>query len=916
MKISRQAHYSFGLILIIVLLISLGSSISPSPSTAYAKQNQIPPEEYDAPVSLYQATDGENRTNKWTHPADFYCELSGMENWDKSITSISDYRNQLSGLISLDPGTIGYGVSDYVQEEENRVYLQIVHLAPFFADAFVSITLNGEEILTDFDYGDSTEYIDLPDGEYNVVVIPAGSMDPIIEDTIILDSILYGDFYTVILIGDGVIHDFDLLLLTDYIIDQEEGKSYYRFGHVAPFAFYDDDMIDLRLQDGTILHEGYFFGDVHMFLPLNSGEYDFIITSPGGMHTIIDPKPVTFAEGDTISIFFSGDGNNQDLGFYALPIGMEGFFLPLDQDITYTISGNVKNAFGSPVPGVTLTAGDYSAITDSSGDYSIFGILSGTYTLTASKFGRSYSPMHRTVVVPPDASGQDFVELFPDLFFRPNPDGYSFKNWGNEPEASWWDFRQVYGSANIEYCDDSSQCRPKLTAEQYFEYHFKPVQYRCYGMVVTSLRFFAGLASPTDFDPGATDTYDLLRWNHVEHHIGQYQRYQYALNIAKHIKNKRTHSTPNTVLLELSAAMSPGNLNPLVLGLNSNDNTSGHAVAPYLISDRGNGIYWVYVYDPDIPNATDRYVEFNTNDNSWSYVLKKFWWSNFQTWSGDADDHRIVAIELLLHEEPRIPPWSGEVIPLLPFAGILTFEGDGDILVIDQHGNRLGFVDEQLVSEIPDAFPIVPMVGAFNDGASPESYSIPIGTTYSVSLRGEDTYQNGLGTLTLFAPDKSLTIDNLTTTTSSEDWIFFNEQLSGFTYETMDTSKLFSFTMTYEHSSGYSERFAVTDSTIDSSGSITLEVVTETESIWYVNSGETAKPYNLIIDFASIEGAHRFRHHALEVQGTDTHIIDYANWLDNGYVTLSIDYGSNGTIDETIVLKNENNRVFLPLLLR
>jgi hypothetical protein len=132
----------------------------------------------------------------------------------------------------------------------------------------------------------------------------------------------------------------------------------------------------------------------------------------------------------------------------------------------------------------------------------------------------------------------------------------------------------------------------------------------------------------------------------------------------------------------------------------------------------------------------------------------------------------------------------------------------------------------------------------------------------------------------------------------------------------MDGTKPFSFTMTYEHPSGYSERFAVTDSAIDSSGGIALEVITATESILYLNSSANAKPYDLEMDLASVEGVDSFRHQSLEVLGAGTHIIDYANWPTNDYVTLYIDQESDGTIDELVQLENQVNSVYLPLVLR
>ena len=60
--------------------------------------------------------------------------------------------------------------------------------------------------------------------------------------------------------------------------------------------------------------------------------------------------------------------------------------------------------------GVTVADGaGHSALTDNAGVYTLTGLAAGTYTLTVSKSGYSFAPAPRTVTVPPDATGQDFV---------------------------------------------------------------------------------------------------------------------------------------------------------------------------------------------------------------------------------------------------------------------------------------------------------------------------------------------------------------------------------------------------------------------------------------------------------------------------------------------------------------------------
>lgn len=81
---------------------------------------------------------------------------------------------------------------------------------------------------------------------------------------------------------------------------------------------------------------------------------------------------------------------------------------------TNAVSGHVKDANGDPVPGVVVSAGGgFSAVTGDSGDYSMTGLPQGTYTLTPCLEGWTFTPPTRTVVLPPDAEGQDFTGLIP-----------------------------------------------------------------------------------------------------------------------------------------------------------------------------------------------------------------------------------------------------------------------------------------------------------------------------------------------------------------------------------------------------------------------------------------------------------------------------------------------------------------------
>jgi hypothetical protein len=299
--------------------------------------------------------------------------------------------------------SIGY---QQAAAQENGTWLQVVHLAPFAEDAGVTITLNDTPALTDFAYGNSTGYIDLTAGTYDVAVIPTGASDPAIEATVTLQADTY---YTVIAVGDGVNQDLDLILLEDDLTEPAEGMFHLRLGHLAPFAA-GAATADIRLQDGTPVLLDVDFGDVTGFMPLEAGEYDLKITTPGGEVTLIDPLPVTFTEGTIISAFASGDGMNQDLGVFALPAGEEGFFLPLQGEVEYklflplmlknsrTAEAGLRVVHASPdAPAVDVWLNDSIAISSLA-----FGESSGYANLPAGEYN--------VVVVPAGAVEPRVIE--------------------------------------------------------------------------------------------------------------------------------------------------------------------------------------------------------------------------------------------------------------------------------------------------------------------------------------------------------------------------------------------------------------------------------------------------------------------------------------------------------------------------
>ncbi len=94
----------------------------------------------------------------------------------------------------------------------------------------------------------------------------------------------------------------------------------------------------------------------------------------------------------------------------------------------YFISGQVRDSRNAPVAGVTISTTLGTALTDASGTYTVTNLSSGAYTI-APVGGYIFLPASRTINVPPDAIGQDFVAY--TVFKEVTPNTVSAVNFGD-----------------------------------------------------------------------------------------------------------------------------------------------------------------------------------------------------------------------------------------------------------------------------------------------------------------------------------------------------------------------------------------------------------------------------------------------------------------------------------------------------
>jgi hypothetical protein len=541
--------------------------------------------------------------------------------------------------------------------------------------------------------------------------------------------------------------------------------------------------------------------------------------------------------------------------------------------------------------------------------------MTGTYTLTPSKSGYTFLPASRVVIVPPIAARQDFTGRHDqDIGFRPDPNGYQFSNgdtrWGQFPASQIGDFttadlRQMFGDPAV-CIMNGSECNVKTVALDWWRMvNQKMNGGHCDGFSTTSLRFFKGLDHASSFQKGAVNAHDL-QLNDARRHIAYYWVLQVPIPVAS-ARIQALAFTPAQVLTQLQFAMSGGAPNPTTLLVYNGERSSGHSIVPYALQDRGNGVWWVSVYDNNYPNDENRHVIINTTTDTWSYDLGV----SIGTWNGDANAHSFGVIAISAYSVQPVCPWCTSTL-----VDELWLAGEGHLLITDSQGRRIGYTGSQFVSEIPDAYANVIPTGLGT--ASEPVYYLPITESYTILVDGQtlnnlQTTQTEPSSVSLFGPNYAISVDGVIVTSVSQDIISVSVDGKQLDYQSNRDEEV-TLSLMLE-GAGESSEFKIMGADIGSGQTMRLADNTSNHQFSFNNAQGGGGVYDLEIIQINASGKQLFIHKDITIDAGDTQFTSYGTWDGGlGAMDLLIDHGSDGTINETIVLDNQVFLIYLPLV--
>ncbi|MEN9933888.1 MAG: hypothetical protein RLZZ387_467 [Chloroflexota bacterium] len=175
--------------------------------------------------------------------------------------------------------------------------VRVVHASP---DApAVDVWVNGQKTLTNVPFFTASNYLDLPAGSYDIMVVPAGATEPAVIDAKGV-TIEAGKAYTIAATGN--LADIEPTILIDNLATPAAGQAHVRVIHFSP----DAPAVDIRVKGGDALLSDLEFPDATAYTPVPAGSYDLEVT-PAGQTTVVLPiNGVQFEAGKIYDVFAVG----------------------------------------------------------------------------------------------------------------------------------------------------------------------------------------------------------------------------------------------------------------------------------------------------------------------------------------------------------------------------------------------------------------------------------------------------------------------------------------------------------------------------------------------------------------------------------------------------------------------------------
>lgn len=374
-----------------------------------------------------------------------------------------------------------------------------------------------------------------------------------------------------------------------------------------------------------------------------------------------------------------------------------------------------------------------------------------------------------------------------DFGFTPGQNGFGFSNYGDDIPATNLtadELRRMFGDqvcARI----DGEVCTLTPPAEQWMEQiNGAMAGGHCEGMAVLSLMMYTGQVSPEIFNGSIASDLDIN-----DETLQREIAYWWATQTVAPTYTSVIKGTPVEILDIVQQMEVSGET--FTIGIYKEDGSGGHAITPFGVEDKGDGLYAILVYDNNYPGQT-RELLVDSRDNTWLYEASINPQVESELYTGNAETQTLdltpTSARLTQQDCPfcgsnGLSGTGGKLAAPAQKLNQVFLDGEGHILITDDNGNRLGYVDGKIVNEIPGADYTAYRMEA--SGNAPEPiYWLPAELDVTITVDGSALTEETLTDLVLIGPGYSIGVEEIYLTPGQVDTAYFYPADEMIAYET------------------------------------------------------------------------------------------------------------------------------------
>ena len=477
-----------------------------------------------------------------------------------------------------------------------------------------------------------------------------------------------------------------------------------------------------------------------------------------------------------------------------------------------------------------------------------------------------------------------------DSGFRPPANGFPFQNYGAQLPGgaapinlTAADVQKLFGDgvcadARLRRCDLIPEAQAWLndTNEAMSGGH-------CYGFSVLAELLWLGQENATNFGAPKTPALEVATNMTLQRQIA----YDWALQTLESVQAERVTGTPNQILAKLEKVLKPHPSQTYTVTIWKRDGSGGHAVTPFEVVNKGDGLFQVLIYDNNWPDQT-RAISFDTNADTWTYDAASTPDQPESVYQGDANTKTISL-------SPTAPGLGTQHCPFCatePTKGTakvgdnteeISLQGSSSehatLIVTDPAGRRLGYINGSLVNQIPGARVEQVISGDWTDNMAADLF-VPADVKYTITVDGTSLSSPDNETLAILGPSYDLSVGPIPLRPGDKDTLIVEPDATQLSYTSSRAESPALTLGVSDNRADYS--FQITGVSDRPGSTLNVGLPPEGGNLDLQNVGAAlASKVNLKMTRSSPQGVQSFDHQAIPLAGADLAQLQFGNWTNS-----------------------------------